>query len=133
MKQLFFVTLFSIIALFSQAQNKSSSENNRIIIRETINVTTAYNAKKSKPGVFELATTKSGYKIFVQNKANASSTFIVRDPVGNIVTIIGRRKIINSENRTICFDCIKVNRPGANEEECFEVECTLEEKLRNTI
>lgn len=130
MKKLLFAALCLFttqIALAQLAQKISKADSSKVFVRETINVTSAYKAKKSTPGTFLLATSKSGYKVFVQIKKNGESKFFANDPKGAVIPTVARKKVITTEGRTICMECLNVNRPGGTTEECYEVKCKAED------
>ncbi len=131
MKRILFVIPVLFFVQITFGQKNLSFDSSHIVVRENINITAAYNAKKSTIGTFLLATTKSGYKIYSQNKRKTIPQIIIKDTKGNTVTTTGRRQVIVSEGRTVCLECVNVNRPEGTSEECFQVSCTIAEVAEN--
>jgi hypothetical protein len=129
MKNVIFAAFLILSAQFCFGQADEAPKN--VYVRETIDLTKEYNNQKSKPGLVLLGTSKSGYKIYVDN-TDGKSNIVVKSPEGNPVVTVGRRKYIQTTEGLACFECTDIRRNGHTEEACYEVVCTAIDKLANS-
>ena len=129
MKNLIIAAIFTFTAQMAFSQIGETPKN--VFVRETMDFSKNFNIQKSKTGLVLLGTSKSGYKIYVDNRSGKSN-IVVKSPEGNPVVIVGRRKYINSVDGLVCLECVDIRRNGATEENCYEVTCTSIDKLVNS-
>lgn len=128
MKNAIFAAFLIFSAQFCFGQADETPKN--VYVRETLDLTKEYNNQKTKPGLVLLGTSKSGYKIYVDNK-DGKSNIVVKSPEGNPVVIVGRRKYIQTTEGLVCLECTDIRRNGHTEEACYEVVCNAIDKLAN--
>lgn len=128
MKKLLILTNTFLLPFVLHAQNNTTPKKNDLYVRETVNITQAAESQKNKPGISLLTTTKSGYKIYLDNTNGSPGVIIVKDSTGNTVTTTARRKVVKGLDGIECLECYTINRGGKTSEECYRVQCTALEK-----
>ena len=130
MKKLSIITAALLLGIGAFSQENTATAKN-VYVRETLDVTTQFNKAKFTPGLVLVGTSRSGYKIYA-NTRSGKSEILVKDPSGNPVQVVGRRKYLNAMDGLHCFECIDVRRDQETTEECYEVVCTNMDKDLNS-
>ena len=128
MKKIITTTISLFIAVILIAQTNQTAKTNNSYVRETMDFTTASSKYKLNQGLVFLGSSKSGYKIYINN-VSGKAAVIVKDPKGNTIIPTGRRKYIQTTSGLVCHECVMIRVNGASEEACYEVVCTDEDKL----